>query len=46
VVVLTALGESTFEIAERIRLEVEREFLAPLAHPDRFRDDLRLLLGE
>jgi DNA-binding MarR family transcriptional regulator len=46
VVVLTALGESTFETAERIRLEVEQEFLAPLASADRFRDDLRLLLGE
>ncbi|TCC02935.1 MarR family winged helix-turn-helix transcriptional regulator [Kribbella soli] len=46
VVVLTSLGESTFETAERIRLEVEREFLAPLSSADRFRDDLRLLLGE
>lgn len=46
VVVLTSLGESTFETAERIRLEVEREFLAPLPSADRFRDDLRLLLGE
>ena len=46
VVVLTALGESTFEAAERIRLEVEREFLAPLADGERFKDELRLLLGE
>ena len=46
VVVLTSLGESVFETAEQIRLAVEREFLAPLASPDRFRDDLRLLLGE
>ena len=37
VVVLTSLGQSTFETAERIRLEVEREFLAPLAAPERFR---------
>jgi DNA-binding MarR family transcriptional regulator len=46
VVVLTPLGESTFETAERIRLEVEQQFLAPLPAGDRFRDDLRLLLGE
>jgi DNA-binding MarR family transcriptional regulator len=46
VVVLTPLGESTFEAAERIRREVESEFLAPLPSADRFRDDLRLLLGE
>jgi len=46
VVVLTAQGESTFETAERIRLEVEREFLAPLRDGDRFRADLRDLLGE
>src|SRR3954462_5539234 len=46
VVVLTSLGKSTFEAAERIRLEVEQEFLAPLADGERFRDDLRLLLGE
>jgi DNA-binding MarR family transcriptional regulator len=46
VVVLTSVGQSTFETAERIRLEVEREFLAPLAAPERFRDDLQLLLGE
>jgi DNA-binding MarR family transcriptional regulator len=46
VVVLTALGESTYDRAEQIRREVEREFLAPLLSPDRFRDDLRLLLGE
>jgi DNA-binding MarR family transcriptional regulator len=46
VVVLTATGESTFETAERVRLEVEREFLAPLPDSGRFREDLRLLLGE
>lgn len=46
VVVLTELGESTFAAAERIRLEVEREFLAPLADSSRFRSDLRDLLGE
>ena len=46
VVVLTALGESTFEAAERIRLEVEREFLAPLPDADRFRSELQKLLGE
>ncbi len=46
VVVLTPQGESTFEAAERIRLDVERRFLAPIPHPDRFRKDLRLLLGE
>jgi DNA-binding MarR family transcriptional regulator len=46
VVVLTPLGKSTFAAAERIRLEVEREFLAALGNPQRFRDDLRLLLGE
>ncbi len=46
VVVLTSLGESTFETAERIRLEVERDFLAPLSDGQRFRDELRLLLGE
>jgi DNA-binding MarR family transcriptional regulator len=46
VVVLTAQGESTFETAERVRLDLEREFLAPLAQPERFRSDLRLLLGE
>jgi DNA-binding MarR family transcriptional regulator len=46
VVVLTPLGRSTYETAERIRLEVEREFLAPLASADRFRDDLRSLLAE
>jgi DNA-binding MarR family transcriptional regulator len=46
VVVLTELGETTFATAERIRLEVEREFLAPLADGSRFRDELKLLLGE
>ncbi|MFI5697789.1 MarR family winged helix-turn-helix transcriptional regulator [Kribbella sp. NPDC051586] len=46
VVVLTSLGQSTYETAEQIRLEVERAFLAPLASSERFRDDLRLLLGE
>lgn len=46
VVVLTPQGESIFETAERTRLDVEREFLAALPHPDRFRKDLRLLLGE
>ena len=46
VVVLTDLGESTFATAERIRLEVEREFLAPLRDGDRFRSDLQALLGE
>ena len=46
VVVLTPLGESTFDSAERIRLEVEREFLAPLPDGGRFREELRLLLGE
>ncbi|MFD7157349.1 MarR family winged helix-turn-helix transcriptional regulator [Kribbella sp. NPDC059898] len=46
VVVLTALGESTFAAAEEVRLEVERAFLAPLGDAARFRDDLRLLLGE
>jgi len=46
VVVLTGLGESTFESAERIRLRVEREFLAPLPDGERFREDLRRLLGE
>jgi len=46
VVVLTALGESTFETAERIRQEIEREFLAPLPDGERFRADLRELLGE
>ena len=46
VVVLTTEGESTFKAAERIRLEVEREFLAPLRDGDRFRADLRDLLGE
>ena len=46
VVVLTELGESTFETAERIRLEVERSFLAPLDSPSGFREDLQLLLGE
>ena len=44
--VLTALGESTFEAAERIRLEIEREFLAPLPDGERFRAELRELLGE
>ena len=46
VVVLTATGEDVFAGAERVRLEVEREFLAPLPDRDRFREDLRLLLGE
>jgi DNA-binding MarR family transcriptional regulator len=46
VVVLTSLGESTFETAERIRLEIEREFLAPLPDRERFREDLGRLLGE
>src|SRR5690242_2315536 len=46
VVVLTSRGESTFAAAERVRLEVEQSFLAPLADAERFRDDLRLLLGE
>jgi len=46
VVVLTELGESTFAAAERIRLEVEREFLAPLRDGERFRSDLQALLGE
>jgi DNA-binding MarR family transcriptional regulator len=46
VVVLTELGESTFATAERIRLEVEREFLAPLRDGERFRSDLQALLGE
>ncbi|MET9274647.1 MarR family transcriptional regulator [Kribbella sp. NPDC003557] len=46
VVVLTPQGESTFASAEEVRLKVEEEFLAPLAVPDRFRDELRLLLGE
>lgn len=46
VVVLTELGESTFETAERVRQEVERSFLAPLHSPGRFREDLQLLLGE
>ena len=46
VVVLTELGESTHATAERIRLEVEREFLAPLRDGERFRSDLQALLGE
>ena len=46
VVALTADGSRTFETAERVRLEVEREFLAPLPDGERFREDLRLLLGE
>ncbi|GAB3952784.1 MarR family transcriptional regulator [Kribbella albertanoniae] len=46
VVVLTTAGERTFESAERVRHELEREFLAPLRDGDRFRADLRLLLGE
>jgi DNA-binding MarR family transcriptional regulator len=46
VVVLTADGSRTFETAERVRLEVERAFLAPLSDGERFREDLRLLLGE
>lgn len=46
VVALTPLGESTFASAERIRLEVEQEFLAPLPDGGRFREELRLLLGE
>ncbi len=46
VVVLTELGESTFATAERIRLEVEHEFLAPLRDGERFRSDLQALLGE
>ena len=46
VVVLTELGESTYATAERIRLEVEREFLAPLRDAERFRSDLQALLGE
>ena len=46
VVALTAKGESTFEEAERVRLDVEREFLASLPDGERFREDLRLLLGE
>lgn len=46
VVVLTELGESTYATAERIRLEVEREFLAPLSDGERFRADLQALLGE
>ena len=46
VVVLTELGESTFATTERIRLEVEREFLAPLRDGERFRSDLQALLGE
>jgi DNA-binding MarR family transcriptional regulator len=46
VVVLTELGESTFATAERVRLEVEREFLAPLRDGERFRSDLQALLGE
>ncbi|MEV0791361.1 MarR family winged helix-turn-helix transcriptional regulator [Kribbella sp. NPDC050459] len=46
VVALTPQGESTFASAERIRLEVEREFLAPLPDGARFREELRLLLGE
>jgi DNA-binding MarR family transcriptional regulator len=46
VVVLTELGESTYATAERIRLEVEREFLAPLRDRERFRSDLQALLGE
>ncbi|TCO40143.1 DNA-binding MarR family transcriptional regulator [Kribbella antiqua] len=46
VVVLTNTGEDVFADAEQVRLEVEREFLAPLPDRDRFREDLRLLLGE
>lgn len=46
VVVLTEQGETTFATAERIRLEIEREFLAPLPDGSRFRDELKLLLGE
>ena len=46
VVVLTPAGESTFEAAERVRQDVEREFLAPLPDGERFRSELRLLLGE
>ena len=46
VVALTPQGESTFASAERIRLEVEREFLTPLPDGARFREELRLLLGE
>ncbi|MEV6270995.1 MarR family winged helix-turn-helix transcriptional regulator [Kribbella sp. NPDC051936] len=46
VVALTPQGESTFASAERIRLEVEREFLSPLPDGARFREELRLLLGE
>jgi DNA-binding MarR family transcriptional regulator len=46
VVVLTELGESTYATAEWIRLEVEREFLAPLRDGERFRSDLQALLRE
>ncbi|MGY4772175.1 MarR family winged helix-turn-helix transcriptional regulator [Kribbella sp. CWNU-51] len=46
VVVLTELGGSTYATAERIRLEVERGFLAPLRDGERFRSDLQALLGE
>ncbi|MGZ0152637.1 MarR family winged helix-turn-helix transcriptional regulator [Kribbella sp. WER1] len=46
VVVLTDRGESTFAAAEQVRVDVEREFLAPLGDAARFREDLRLLLGE
>jgi len=46
VLALTPQGESTFASAERIRLEVEREFLTPLPDGARFREELRLLLGE
>jgi DNA-binding MarR family transcriptional regulator len=46
VVVLTAQGESTFAAAEKVRQEVERSFLSALPDSERFREDLRLLLGE
>lgn len=45
-VALTAEGEALLEAAERVRVEIEKAFLAPLgkAGAERFRDDLRILL--
>jgi DNA-binding MarR family transcriptional regulator len=46
IVALTPHGEDTLEKAEQVRLKVEQAFLAPLTSGNRFRDDLRRLLGE
>jgi DNA-binding MarR family transcriptional regulator len=46
IVALTPHGEDTLREADKVRMEVERRFLAPLTSSARFRNDLRRLLED